>query len=151
MSQANVAYVPSQSVEGKRLVSTPEGRYVFNVCQSISEKPAKWHDMVLEFDSWDEWKSMTTKRFWNTHMDIVKKLEMIHIQDYKTIEEFIDAYRSLAHLSIQQEVQKGHQGSKSDIEHDFNSGIGLTFFKRAVPLVYCMTIEERDIEDLSEA
>ncbi|KAJ9084514.1 hypothetical protein DSO57_1023723 [Entomophthora muscae] len=190
MSQANVAYVPSQSVEGKRLVSTPEGilvarlmaccnfpkfsgknikwwitqyekvcvQYfihqedmVFNVCQFLSEKPAKWHDMVLEFDSWDEWKSMATKCFGNTHIDIVKKLEMIHIQDYETIEEFIDAYCALACLSIQQEVQKRHQSSKSDIEHDFNSGIRLIFFKCTVPLVYCMAIEERDIEDLSEA
>ncbi|KAJ9090639.1 hypothetical protein DSO57_1000487 [Entomophthora muscae] len=92
---------------------------------------------------------MTTKRFGNTHMDIVKKLEMIHIQDYETIEEFIDAYCALARLSIQQEVQKGHWSSKSDIGHDFNSGIGLTFFKCAVPPVYCMAIEERDIEDLS--
>ncbi|KAJ9081921.1 hypothetical protein DSO57_1009911 [Entomophthora muscae] len=107
-------------------------------------------DMVLEFDSWDEWKSMATKCFENTHMNIVKKLEMTHIQDYKTIEEFIDAYHTLAYLSIQQEVQKGHQSSKSNNEHDFNSGIGLTFFKCAVPLVYCMAIEERDIEDLSE-
>ncbi|KAJ9079860.1 hypothetical protein DSO57_1031139 [Entomophthora muscae] len=74
-------------------------------------------------------------------MDIVKKLEMIHIQDYETIEEFIDAYCALAYLSIQKEVQKGHQSSKSDIEHDFNS----------VPLVYCMTIEQKNIEDLSEA
>ncbi|KAJ9069362.1 hypothetical protein DSO57_1019195 [Entomophthora muscae] len=94
---------------------------------------------------------MATKHFGNTYMDIVKKLDMIHIQDYRTIEEFIDAYRALARLSIQQEVQKGHQSRKSDIEHDFNSGIGLTFFKCEVPLVYCMAIEERDIEDLSEA
>ncbi|KAJ9052107.1 hypothetical protein DSO57_1037482 [Entomophthora muscae] len=64
---------------------------VFNLCQFLSKKPAKWHNMVLEFDSWDEWKSMATKHFGNTHMDIVKKLEMIHIQNYRTIEEFIDA------------------------------------------------------------
>ncbi|KAJ9067566.1 hypothetical protein DSO57_1037886 [Entomophthora muscae] len=125
MSQNNVAYVPSQFVEGKRLASIPEGILVagsmaccnfpkfsgknikwwikqyekfcvqyfihqedmiFNVHQFLSRKPAKWHDMVLEFDSWDEWKSMITMRFGNTHMDIVKKLEMIHIQDYGTIE-----------------------------------------------------------------
>ncbi|KAJ9065809.1 hypothetical protein DSO57_1015822 [Entomophthora muscae] len=190
MSQANIAYVFSQSVEGKRLVSTSEGILVahsmachnfskfsgknikwwitqyekfcvqyfiqqedmiFNVRQFLSEKPAKWHDMVLEFDSWDGWKSMAIKHFGNTHMDIVKKLEMIHIQDYETIEKFIDAYHALARLLIQQKVQKRHQSSKSDIEHDFNSGIGLTFFKRTVPLVYCMAIEERDIENLSEA
>ncbi|KAJ9051378.1 hypothetical protein DSO57_1005086, partial [Entomophthora muscae] len=124
---------------------------VFNFCQFISEKPAKCHDMILEFNSWDECKSMTIKYFGNIHMDIVKKLEMIHIQDYETNEDFIDAYCVLACLSIQQEVQKGHRSSKSDIERDFNSGIGLNFFKRAVPLVYCIVIEERDNEDLLEA
>ncbi|KAJ9067000.1 hypothetical protein DSO57_1004098 [Entomophthora muscae] len=147
MSQANVAYVPSQSVEGKRLVFKPEGilvarsmacrnfpkfsgkntrwwiaqyekfcvQYfihqedmVFNVCQFLFKKPAKWHDMVLEFDSWDEWKSMIIKHFGNTHMDIVNKLDMLYIQDCETIEEFIDAYRALARLLIQQEVQKEH-------------------------------------------
>ncbi|KAJ9084586.1 hypothetical protein DSO57_1023030 [Entomophthora muscae] len=119
MSQANIAYVPSQSMEGKRLVSTPEGILVAhsmaccnfpkfsgkNIKWWITQyekfcKPAKWHDIVLEFDIWDEWKSIATKRFGNTHMDIVKKLEMIHIQDYETIEEFIDAYCALARLSI---------------------------------------------------
>ncbi|KAJ9076192.1 hypothetical protein DSO57_1028595 [Entomophthora muscae] len=34
---------------------------------------------------------------------------------------------------------------------DFNTGIGLTFFKRAIPLEYCMTIEECNIEDLNKA
>ncbi|KAJ9061081.1 hypothetical protein DSO57_1024198 [Entomophthora muscae] len=27
---------------------------VFNVCQFLAKKPAKWYDMVLEFDNWDE-------------------------------------------------------------------------------------------------
>ncbi|KAJ9087039.1 hypothetical protein DSO57_1037191 [Entomophthora muscae] len=139
MSQTNIAHVPSLSVEGKRLVTTPKGilvarsmaccnfpkfsgknikwwvtqyekffvKYfihqedmVFNVCQLLSEKPAKWHGMVLEFNSWDKWKPLATKRFGNTHMDIVKKLEMIHIQDYKTIEEFIDAYHVFVCLKV---------------------------------------------------
>ncbi|KAJ9053059.1 hypothetical protein DSO57_1027835 [Entomophthora muscae] len=112
MSQANIAHVPSPSVEGKRLVSTPEGKNIkwwvtqyekFFVQYFIHQedmKPAKWHGMVLEFNSWDKWKPLATKRFGNTHMDIVKKLEMIHIQDYKTIEEFIDAYHVLVCLKV---------------------------------------------------
>ncbi|KAJ9066584.1 hypothetical protein DSO57_1008222 [Entomophthora muscae] len=106
---------------------------VFNVCQFLAEKPAKWNNMVLEFDSWDEWKAMALKSFGDKHINIIKKLETIQIQDYKTVDEFIDAYCALEHLSIRRELQKGHKGSQSEIETDFNSRIGLTFFKRAIP------------------
>ncbi|KAJ9049639.1 hypothetical protein DSO57_1022258 [Entomophthora muscae] len=107
--------------------------------------------MVLELYNWDKWKDMALKQFGNKHIDIIKKLETIQIQDYKTVNRFIDAYRALAQLSICRKLHKGNQNNKSEAEADFNSGIGLTFFKRAIPLEYQMTIEERDIEDLIDA
>ncbi|KAJ9079734.1 hypothetical protein DSO57_1032414 [Entomophthora muscae] len=124
---------------------------VFNVRQFLADKPAKWHNMVLEFDSWDKWKSMAINCFGDKHIDIIEKLENIQIQDHETVDKFIDAYRALACLAIRCKLQKGLKGSCSEIEANFNSGIGFAFFKRAVPLEYRMTIEERDIEDLTEA
>ncbi|KAJ9089613.1 hypothetical protein DSO57_1010985 [Entomophthora muscae] len=109
----------------------PRSNMVFNVCQFLTDKQSKWHDIVLEFDSWDKWKSMATKHFGDKHIKIIKKLETIHIQERK--------------------LQKGHKGSSTDIENNFNSGIGLTFFKRAVPIEYHMAIEEHNIEDLQGA
>ncbi|KAJ9048780.1 hypothetical protein DSO57_1031345 [Entomophthora muscae] len=131
------------------LVSKPD--MVFNVCQFLAKKPTKWHNMALKFDSWDEWKSMATKRFSNKHVDIIKKPETIQIQEYKSVDEFIDAYCALARLSIRRDLQKGHKGSRTKIKTDFNTGIGLTFFKCAIPLEYCMAIEEHGIEDPTDA
>ncbi|KAJ9081192.1 hypothetical protein DSO57_1017381 [Entomophthora muscae] len=79
--------------------------------------------MVLKFDSWDDWKSMATKRFGNKHVDIIKKLETIQIQEYKSVEEFINVYRTLARLSICRDLQKDHKGSHTKIKTDFNTGI----------------------------
>ncbi|KAJ9053270.1 hypothetical protein DSO57_1026013 [Entomophthora muscae] len=107
--------------------------------------------MILEFDNWDKWKDMSLKCFGNKHIDIINNLETIKIQDYKTINEFIDAYRALACLSIRHKLQKGNQNNKTEVESDFNSGIGLTFFKRAIPIEYRMAIEECDIKDLIDA
>ncbi|KAJ9078896.1 hypothetical protein DSO57_1002132 [Entomophthora muscae] len=104
--------------------------------------------MVLEFDNWDKWKNMALKHFGDKHIDIIKKLETIQIQDYEAVDEFIDAYRALARLSICRELQKGNCNNKIEVESDFNSGISLTFFKRAIPIKYRMAIEERNIKDL---
>ncbi|KAJ9079144.1 hypothetical protein DSO57_1038549 [Entomophthora muscae] len=104
--------------------------------------------MVLDFDNWDKWKNMALKHFGNKNIDIIKKLEIIQIQDYETINKFIDAYRSLARLSICWELQKGNCNNKTEVKSNFNSGIGLTFFKRAILIEYRMAIEERDIKDL---
>ncbi|KAJ9076193.1 hypothetical protein DSO57_1028596 [Entomophthora muscae] len=43
------------------LVSKPD--MVFNVHQFLAKKPTKWHDIILKFDSWEEWKAMAAKRF----------------------------------------------------------------------------------------
>ncbi|KAJ9085260.1 hypothetical protein DSO57_1015851 [Entomophthora muscae] len=94
---------------------------------------------------------MATKCFGNNHVNIIKKLETIQIQEYKSVDEFIDVYCTLARLSICRDLQKGHKGNCTKIKTDFNTDIGLTFFKHAIPLEYCMAIEKRTIEDLTDA
>ncbi|KAJ9085974.1 hypothetical protein DSO57_1008762 [Entomophthora muscae] len=104
--------------------------------------------MVLEFENWDQWKNVALKQFGDKHINIINKLEIIQIQDFKTVDEFIDAYRALARLSIRCKLQKGNHNNKKEVESDFNYGIGLTLFKRVIPIEYQMAIEEHDIEDL---
>ncbi|KAJ9087945.1 hypothetical protein DSO57_1028058 [Entomophthora muscae] len=55
---------------------------------------------------------MATKHFGDKHINIIKKLETIQIQEYDSVDEFIDAYCALARMSNRRDLQKGTKGAE---------------------------------------